>query len=211
MKVTIVYDNTSARDDLEADWGFSALVTAHGRRLLFDTGAKGSILLGNMEKLEIDPRSIEEILISHDHWDHTGGLSDILEINPVPVYIPKSASGPSGLSEVIRVDEAVKIHEGIYSTGELEKIEQSLVVEVDGGVAVIVGCSHSGIGNIIRAAQRFGPVKALIGGYHGFDEFEAVEGIDLLVPTHCTQFKSELKSRYPGAYREGGAGRVFEL
>ncbi|GAI83774.1 unnamed protein product, partial [marine sediment metagenome] len=43
-----------------------------------------------MEKLDIDPAVIEEVFISHDHWDHTGGLSDFLKINPVKVYIPQS-------------------------------------------------------------------------------------------------------------------------
>ena len=211
MKVVIVYDNTSASEDLVADWGFSALIEAHGRRILFDTGANGSILLQNMEKLGIDPQSIEEILISHDHWDHTGGLAEILKIKPVKVYIPKSASEPMGASEVVRVDKAIKLHEGIYSTGELKKIEQSLVVAIDDGVAVIVGCSHSGIKNIIKAAEKFGHVRALIGGYHGFDEFDYLKRIDLVVPTHCTQFKSEIKKLYPAAYLEGGVGRIFEL
>ena len=75
MKVTIIYDNTSARPELQADWGFSALVEAKGKRILFDTGADGRILLSNMEKLKIDPKEIEDVFISHLHWDHTGGLS----------------------------------------------------------------------------------------------------------------------------------------
>lgn len=53
MKTTIIYDNTAFRKDLQADWGFSALVEAKGKRILFDTGASGSILLSNLEKLAI--------------------------------------------------------------------------------------------------------------------------------------------------------------
>lgn len=73
MKITITYDNEASKPDLRSDWGFSCLAEAFGSSFLFDTGARGSILLGNMKKLDIDPRMIEEIMISHDHWDHTGG------------------------------------------------------------------------------------------------------------------------------------------
>jgi len=64
MKITIVYDNTAFRKDLQADWGFSALIEVKGRKILFDTGANGRILLSNMEKLEIDPKEIEDVFIS---------------------------------------------------------------------------------------------------------------------------------------------------
>jgi len=56
MKITIIYDNEVSEEGLEADWGFSCLVEVYGKKILFDTGADGSILLGNMEKLDIDPK-----------------------------------------------------------------------------------------------------------------------------------------------------------
>ena len=55
MKATIIYDNTAFRKDLRADWGFSALIETNGKKILFDTGGSGSILLSNMTKLEIPP------------------------------------------------------------------------------------------------------------------------------------------------------------
>jgi len=72
MKITIIYDNTAFRKDLIVDWGFSALVEAKERKILFDTGANGRILLSNMQKLKIDPKGIEDVYISHLHWDHVG-------------------------------------------------------------------------------------------------------------------------------------------
>jgi len=81
MKVTIIYDNTSVSPDLQADWGFSALVEVKGRKILFDTGADGDILLFNMEKLKINTKEIEDVFISHFHWDHTGGLYSFLQLN----------------------------------------------------------------------------------------------------------------------------------
>jgi len=88
MKVTFIYDNETAREDLIADWGFSCLVEEENTpTILFDTGTDGSILLSNMRKLNIDPLGIEEVFISHGHFDHIGGLSDFLRMNSnVKVY-----------------------------------------------------------------------------------------------------------------------------
>lgn len=48
----------------------------------------------------------------------------------------------------------------VFSTGKLKGIEQSVAVKTKKGIAVIVGCSHSGVGNILRAASKFGKVYA---------------------------------------------------
>ncbi|MHC1625268.1 MAG: MBL fold metallo-hydrolase, partial [Methermicoccaceae archaeon] len=153
MKITIVYDNTAFRDDLRADWGFSALVETEKRKMLFDTGANGAILLSNMQKLGIKPKEIHEIFISHAHLDHTGGLPAFLAVNnDVRVWVPPSFRGVRDAREVIEVDVPTKLHEGIYSTGELEGIEQSLCVEAGEDVVVIVGCSHPKMEHILQAA-----------------------------------------------------------
>ena len=94
MKITIIYDNTAFQSGLKPDWGFSCLVETHNRTFLFDTGTKGSILLANMKKLDIDPLSIDEVFISHSHFDHVGGLSAFLnENNNVKIYVPTSLRG----------------------------------------------------------------------------------------------------------------------
>jgi 7,8-dihydropterin-6-yl-methyl-4-(beta-D-ribofuranosyl)aminobenzene 5'-phosphate synthase len=59
---------------LLGEWGFSAVVEANGRRLLFDTGATPETVLRNAEALGIDLSSITDVVLSHSHWDHTGGL-----------------------------------------------------------------------------------------------------------------------------------------
>jgi 7,8-dihydropterin-6-yl-methyl-4-(beta-D-ribofuranosyl)aminobenzene 5'-phosphate synthase len=213
MKITIIYDNEVDKDkaNLKADWGFACLIEVYDRKILFDTGANGDILFHNMEKLNINPTLIEEIFISHNHWDHTGGLSDFLKINPVKVYIPISASEPHQAKEVVKVKKAFKIHENIFSTGELGNTEQSLIVKTGKGVIVIVGCSHPGIKSILDSAVQWGKPYALIGGMHGFKEFNLVEGLELICPTHCTQYQSEIKSLYPQKYVSGGAGKVIEI
>jgi len=212
VKITIIYDNTSFEKDLQADWGFSCLVEVKDTpKILFDTGANGKILLLNMERLGINPLSIEEVFISHLHWDHTGGLSELLKTNPniKKIYVPSSM----GLENEVVLKEPTKIHENIFSTGELEGIEQSMGIITDlpaeasakagKGVVLIVGCSHPYMGTILETARQFGEIYAIIGGMHGFCEFKLYKDIDLICPTHCTKHKKELKEIYPEKYLEG--------
>lgn len=212
MKITIIYDNTAFRKDLQADWGFSALVEIEDTtKILFDTGTNGRILLNNMEKLKIEPASIDEVFISHAHFDHTGGLSEFLNVNSkAKIYIPPSFHGVKG-REVIKLGKPTKIHKNVFSTGELERIEQSMGVVTSKGIVLIVGCSHPYMGNILNAAREFGKIYAIIGGMHGFSEFELFKDLELICPTHCTQYKAELKRLYPEKYIEGGAGRIIEI
>ena len=211
MKVTIIYDNTSARPDLQADWGFSALVEIKGRKILFDAGADGDILLSNMEKLKINPQDIEDIFISHLHWDHTGGLSSFLQLNnKVKLWVPSYLSEEKNAREVREVKTPTKLYEGIYSTGELDGIEQSLCVETEKGIVIIVGCSHPKMEHILEKASQFGKVYGIIGGLHS-NRPETLKDLSLICATHCTQYKSEIKSLYPEKYIEGGAGKIIEV
>ncbi len=216
MKVTIIYDNTAHDKNLQGDFGFACLVEAHDKRILFDTGAKGAILLANMRKLEIDPASIDEIFISHDHWDHQGGLDDVLKIRAVRVYVPSQFQTDVNSPDVIRISKPIKLHDGIYSTSELKGIEYdlteiSLAVETQKGIVVVVGCSHPLVATILDDASQWGNVHAILGGLHGFNDFEKVKNLDLICATHCTKHKSELKSLYPDAFIDGGAGRIIEI
>lgn len=211
MKTTIIYDNTAFKKDLQADWGFSALVEADGKKVLFDTGASGAILLANMEKLGITSKEITDIFISHAHFDHAGGLSAFLDQNnDVRLWIPRSFRGVKNAKEIIAVETSTKLYEGMYSTGELEGIEQSLCIETQKGVVIIAGCSHPHMAHIIQAASEFGKVYGIIGGLHG-NRPEALAPLDLICATHCTQYKEEIKALFPENYIEGGAGKVIEI
>lgn len=211
MKTTIIYDNTAFRKDLQADWGFSALVEAKRKKILFDTGGSGSILLSNMGKLGIVPKEIDEVFISHSHFDHTGGLSTFLDQNNmVKVWVPRSFRGVKKAKEVIEIENSMKLYEGIYSTGELEGIEQSLCIETQKGIVIIAGCSHPRMENIIEAASEFGIVYGIIGGLHGNGP-ESLKDLNFICATHCTQYKQEIRYLYPKRYVEGGAGKVIVI
>ena len=213
MKITIVYDNCPAKAGLMTSWGFAALVETEGAApLLFDTGADGATLLYNMKQLAIDPRGIGVIVISHAHSDHTGGLSDILEINKnAEIYVPGSTVVRLPGRKVVLVSQPVQISEAVFSTGELQGTEQSLTIKTTKGIVVVAGCSHPGVAEILHAASYHGKICGIIGGLHGFSDFNQLEGLSLICPCHCTEYKLELRRLFPEQCVQCGAGLELEL
>lgn len=213
MKITIIYDNVVFKKGLRADWGFSCLVEIENTpTILFDTGANGSILLYNMAKLRIDPAFIEDVFISHAHFDHVGGLSAFLTMkDDVNIYLPSSVRGIQGAKNVISVGAPLKIHENVFSTGELDHIEQIMAVKTKNGIVLIAGCSHPRMSHILDTASQFGEIYGIVGGLHGFSEYELFEDVEVICPAHCTQHMKELRSLYPQKYIEGGVGQVIVL
>ena len=76
MKIKVLFNSKSAYISLRSGWGLSMLI---GNNILFDTGESGAFLLHNMKELNIDLSAIDAVVISHEHWDHTGGLWDVLK------------------------------------------------------------------------------------------------------------------------------------
>ena len=200
MRMTIVYDN-EANPGLKSDWGFSCLVEA-GEKLLFDTGPTGEELIFNMERLNIEARSIDKIIISHEHWDHTGGLRALTEINnKAQVFEPDSCS------------ELTQLSPGVHSTGPLGTSikEQSLVVSTHKGSIVVTGCAHPGLENILEQAIHLGRIYGVVGGFHGFAKPQELKGIEVIAPCHCTKYKEEIRQEYPMQFREIRAGDIIEI
>ncbi|MCL1979818.1 MAG: MBL fold metallo-hydrolase [Proteobacteria bacterium] len=75
-RVTILVDN-EAGAGLAAEHGFALWVEAGGRRILFDTG-QGGVLLANAQILGIDLAQADHLVLSHGHYDHSGGLAPLL-------------------------------------------------------------------------------------------------------------------------------------
>ena len=88
MKVTCLVDNAvQARSTLWGEHGLAFLIEVGGRRVLFDTGASGQVLMHNLLELNILPSGINALALSHAHYDHTGGLGVFLELRSgLPLY-----------------------------------------------------------------------------------------------------------------------------
>jgi len=186
LTVTVIYDNRAAAEGLESAWGFACLVEGLEKTILFDTGGDGPILLRNMAELGIEPRDVDVVVLSHAHWDHTGGLAAFLDVHgAVTVYLLESFpdeigedSGRRG-ARVIKVDQPTELCDGATLTGEMIGeagiAEQSLLLSTDSGVAVVTGCAHPGIVSTVeRAKEMTGrDVLVIIGGFHMFKDSDA--------------------------------------
>ena len=73
LKITILDTPLSGGSGI-GEWGFSALVVADGHRILYDTGGRSDIVLGNAQGLKIDLSTVPDVVLSHNHPDHVGGL-----------------------------------------------------------------------------------------------------------------------------------------
>ena len=56
------------------EWGFAAIVEVDGQRILFDTGARPDTVLKNVKEMGIDLAGVKDVILSHNHSDHTNGL-----------------------------------------------------------------------------------------------------------------------------------------
>ncbi|MGB9624326.1 MAG: MBL fold metallo-hydrolase [Phycisphaerae bacterium] len=77
LSITVLVENTANQRGLLAEHGLAFWIEAGGRRILFDTG-QGMALAHNAGKLGIDLSTVDDIALSHGHYDHTGGLSAAL-------------------------------------------------------------------------------------------------------------------------------------
>jgi len=78
VKLTVIADNHTCRDDLLTQHGLCFWIEHAGRRILFDSGSDAS-WLANADVLGIDPLQAEYLFLSHGHWDHGGGVPALVE------------------------------------------------------------------------------------------------------------------------------------
>jgi 7,8-dihydropterin-6-yl-methyl-4-(beta-D-ribofuranosyl)aminobenzene 5'-phosphate synthase len=109
------------------EWGFAALVEADGHRLLFDTGARSETVLKNAQELGVALAGVTEVVLSHHHGDHTGGLltlrRELAKQNPGAVsrtyvgpgiFLPRLRDDGGDSNETIGVKTAYEAAGGIF-------------------------------------------------------------------------------------------------
>lgn len=274
-RITILCENSvGSLSGTLGEHGFAALLEpSGGEPLLFDTG-QGLTLLHNARRMNKDLSLVRNVVISHGHYDHAGGLKSLLEecgakqvyghpsiFRPrfrvkdtgecFPIGIPASqeeleAAGASfNLSKEFRA-----IAPGMYLTGEVPRVtafetgdqglycdctgqeldstpdDQSLVLETEKGLVLILGCCHAGLVNTVEhVAYMTGrrDIYAVIGGTHlGFCGQEQVGmtaaalrtmGVKKLAASHCTGFaaSARLSREMPKEFQVAMVGYTLEV
>jgi 7,8-dihydropterin-6-yl-methyl-4-(beta-D-ribofuranosyl)aminobenzene 5'-phosphate synthase len=139
--ICLVDDAAQPHSDFRDEHGLSFLIEVEDGRVLFDTGASGTVLLHNIEVARIDSESVSALALSHAHVDHTGGLAAFLERGPgLPVYahsdllrarfsrkagrmvergLPMSLDDLRQRADLRLSDTAQEILPGVWTTGEI--------------------------------------------------------------------------------------------
>lgn len=87
MRLTVVVDNFCSKQGLLAEWGYSSWLSNGKENLLLDTGGICHVLEHNLNFLQLHPKDLTSVVLSHGHFDHISGLLDIIRMNPdVNVY-----------------------------------------------------------------------------------------------------------------------------
>jgi len=235
VTMTILYDNYGLVENAKPDWGFSCLIQGTEKTILFDTGMHDNILLQNCKILNLKLNSIDQIVISHDHGDHTGGLVTATKMNPgISVYVPNSFSSMFDSiikmenGTLVRVDKPMEICRRVHLTGEMGDFfrEQSLILDTSNGLVIITGCSHQGIVNVLKRAKKMFKDKEIymvFGGFHLLKhpphavkeiirEFKAL-GVKKCGATHCTGASAIalFKEAFGENYVSMGVGKVVQV
>ncbi|MBP6940761.1 MAG: MBL fold metallo-hydrolase [Syntrophorhabdaceae bacterium] len=210
MKIKILFENKRISNAFFLGWGVSYLIED---RILFDTGERWDSLLNNMNVMGVAMNDIKTVVISHEHFDHTGGLWGILRKNHgLDLYICqgfdrrfKDKAKLYGCNIVEIGDSFTRITDNIYTTGQAGTapgfgyiVEQSLVLDTDKGLTIVTGCAHPGIMNIVERVREHikKDIYLVMGGFHLLDEL-AVKikevnntlrelGVRNIGPSHCT-------------------------
>ena len=91
VRITVLVENTAQGAGMLAEHGLAYWVQWDEHRVLFDTG-QGGVLTGNAYKLGIPLREADAVVLSHGHYDHTGGLAEVLRNHrPKTVYLHPAA------------------------------------------------------------------------------------------------------------------------
>ena len=232
--IAVVHDNNPYSEGFSIAWGFSAFLATGQKNILFDTGPDPASLLGNMQRLGLDPHIVDLVFLSHIHPDHSGGLEGLLRNHPrVTVCVPKSLPDKFKQNilqygtKLIEAEKPIEICANVYSSGQLGGLlkEQALIMRTARGLVVIIGCAHPGLAAIVTVVQKLfnERIFLLMGGFHlEWASSRKVEKIASLLEKlqlqyigacHCSgeKARSLFQRRFGSNYIVIGAGKIITL
>lgn len=198
MKIAVLAENSAGRArsrECLAEWGLSLYLEVNGVRILFDSGHKGTFL-HNADTLGIDLNKVDFIVLSHHHWDHTGGLrfhtfkaKKKLITHP---RVPKKVLAEQDLDlstdfELITSASPLEFSPDIYYLGEIPRQndfekgayqddpmpdDTAIAIKTNKGTIVVTGCSHAGVCNVAEYAKKVTgqSLYGVLGGFHLFED-----------------------------------------
>ena len=144
LKITIL--STMLTDTVGiGEWGFAALVEADGNRVLFDTGHRPNTVLENAKELGVELADIEDVVLSHNHVDHTGGLLSLRKA--------LSKQSPDALRRV-HVARGIFLERGSPRGFSARMAELRTAYEKTGGTFIV----HDAVAEIMPGVWLTGPV-----------------------------------------------------
>ena len=277
IRITILCENLIGQRVGLGEHGFSAFIETDRGDYLFDTGG-GRSIVANSLALDKDLRTVQKIFLSHGHYDHTGGLPEVLkltgnvDVHAHPhVFLDRMAVLKENGKETKRFigipykkryleslganfisnTDFTEVEKGIFLTGEVPRKttfekpdprlfseidgkidqdvfldDQSLILDTEKGLIVILGCAHSGMINILNHIVQKVEKEyfcAILGGTHlDFLTPEQLEesikslkkmNIERIGVSHCTGMRAacRLHQEFGDRYFYGGVGSVLEV
>lgn len=272
LRITTLIENSPGEHHgLATEHGISFCVEKDGHMILFDTGQSGAFL-SNAPKLNISLGAVEHVVLSHGHYDHSGGFRSLCSaargfslVTGEGFFSPKYAlrngaydylgsdfdeaflsekgihhvtlSGPGKeilpgvfvLSSFPRVHSEEKVNPRFVLRKDSVFVPDSfddeilLAVETGEGLAVLLGCSHPGMRNMLDAVKERlrRPILAVLGGTHlveakgsGLEkslEYLQNSGILFIGMSHCTgkDVMDRLEAVCPGFFRNVTGSSLF--
>ena len=219
-RITILCENLVGKRVGLGEHGFSAFIETDRGNYLFDTGS-GHSIVANSLALDKDLRTVRKIFLSHGHYDHAGGLPEVLKLKGkvdvhahpsvfldrvhlveengketkrfVGIPFKRSYLESLGANFILNKD-FTEVEKGVFLTGEVPRKtsfekgdpklftetdgkrnpdvfldDQSLILNTERGLLVILGCAHSGVINILNhVINKTGKNEfyAIVGGTH---------------------------------------------
>jgi len=237
MEIKVLFDSQAIDRKYKTGWGLSFLVDD---QIIFDTGENGEWLIENMINLNVDINRIKAVAISHDHWDHTGGLWELLrKKQDLTIYCCQDFSRDFKQKvkmlkgNLIEVDRPTKIAKDIFISAQIPGeyagrfiSEQALVIKSNKGISVLTGCTHPGIIKILQKVRKIFPrdkFYLVAGGFHLIDKpteickyiVEQLKELKVKIvgPTHCTgdEARAIFKKEYKENLIELRVGKVVNI